>query len=63
VKKLFWIAAFFMTLSLGLIIFVFFFAKETDGRLKLAILTIGYLLFFFVWFDVYGNLVRNYTTI
>lgn len=45
-KKLFWIAAFFMTLSLGLIIFVFFFAKETDGRLKLAILTIGYLLFF-----------------
>ena len=45
-KKLFWIAAFFMTLSLGLIIFVFFFAKVTDGRLKLAILTIGYLLFF-----------------
>ena len=45
-KKLFWIAAFFMTLSLCLISFVFFFAKETDGRLKLAILIIGYLLFF-----------------
>ncbi|WP_195415322.1 hypothetical protein [Enterocloster citroniae] len=44
-KKPFWIAAFFMTLSICLYISIFFLPKETDDILFLSLFTISILLF------------------
>lgn len=42
-KKQFWMAAFYMTLSICLFISIFFLPKETDDILILSLFTISFL--------------------